>query len=141
VVIPATAREPLVMNRAFQRRSGASESSLVCVPILLDRKPGGRHRRGLPFNANRDYQSDAQFLAVVASMVPAPARAAHVETERTACWPRTSTSGQELEQRYDFSNIVGTSGPIAPGLRADRAGAQTNTTVMIRERSRAPARS
>src|SRR5207249_7217744 len=69
VVIPATAREPLVMNRAFQRRSGASESSLVCVPIQLDRKPAGAIAVDFPFNANRDYQSDAQFLSVVASMV------------------------------------------------------------------------
>jgi len=62
VVIPATAREPLVMNRAFQRRSGASESSLVCVPSCST-QAGGRHRVDFPFNANRDYQSDAQFLS------------------------------------------------------------------------------
>src|SRR5258705_11288686 len=83
VVIPATAREPLVMNRAFQRRSGASESSLVCVPILLDRKPAGAIAVDSPFNANRDCQSDAQFLSVVASMLAQllrPQRA--VETDR-----------------------------------------------------------
>src|SRR5437764_14692281 len=53
VVIPATAREPLVMNRAFQRRAGSTEWSLVCVPILLERKPAGALAVDLPFDANR----------------------------------------------------------------------------------------
>ena len=65
VVIPATAREPLVMNRAFQRRSGASESSLVCVPILLDRKPAGAIAVDFLFNANRDYHLYARPLVFV----------------------------------------------------------------------------
>jgi len=97
------------MNRAFQRRSGASESSLVCVPILLDRKPAGAIAVDFLFNANRDYQSDAQFLAVVASMVAQLLRAQRtVETERTRLLAENVHLRQELEQRYDFSNIVGT---------------------------------
>ena len=136
VVIPATAREPLVMNRAFQRRSGASESSLVCVPILLDRKPAGAIAVDFPFNANRDYQSDAQFLAVVASMVAQLLRAQRtVETERTRLLAENVHLRQELEQRYDFSNIVGTSGPMRQVYEQIAQVAQTNTTVMIRGES------
>src|SRR6266446_6461800 len=136
VVIPATAREPLVMNRAFQRRSGGSESSLVCVPILLDRKPAGAIAVDFPFNANRDYQSDAQFLSVVASMVAQLLRAQRtIETERTRLLAENVHLRQELEQRYDFSNIVGTSGPMRQVYEQIAQVAQTNTTVMIRGES------
>src|SRR5882762_329500 len=136
VVIPATAREPLVMNRAFQRRSGASESSLVCVPILPDRKPAGAIAVDFPFNATRDYQSDAQFLAVVASMVAQLLRAQRtVETERNRLLAENVHLRQELEQRYDFSNIVGTSGPMRQVYEQIAQVAQTNTTVMIRGES------
>jgi Nif-specific regulatory protein len=137
VVIPATEREPLVMNRAFQRRrSGSSDWSLVCVPIVLDRKPVGAMAVDFPFNANRDYQSDAQFLSVVASMIAQLLRAQRtVETERSRLLAENSHLRQELEQRYDLSNIVGTSGPMRQVYEQIAQVAQTNTTVLIRGES------
>ena len=137
VVIPATAREPLVMNRAFQRRrSGGSEWSLVCVPILLERKPAGAVAVDFPFSSTRDYQSDAQFLSVVASMIAQLLRAQRtVETERNRLLAENSHLRQELEQRYDLSNIVGTSGPMRQVYEQIAQVATTNTTVLIRGES------
>src|SRR5438128_581984 len=114
IVIPATSREPLVMNRAFQRRrSGSAEWSLVCVPILPERKPAGALAVGFPFNANREYQADQRFLAVTAATIAQSLRAHRtVEAERNRLLEENSHLRQELEQRYDLSNIVGTSGPM-----------------------------
>src|SRR5207253_2807150 len=132
IVIPATSREPLVMNRAFQRRrSGAAEWSLVCVPILLERKPAGALAVDFPFNANRDYQADQQFLAVTAAMIAQALRAHRtVEAERNRLLEENSHLRQELEQRYDLSNIVGTSGPMRQVYEQIAQVAQTNTTVL-----------
>src|SRR5438132_1081577 len=137
IVIPATSREPLVMNRAFQRRrSGSAEWSLVCVPILLERKPAGALAVDFPFNANRDYQADQQFLAVTAAMIAQSLRAHRtVEAERTRLLEENSHLRQELEQRYDLSNIVGTSGPMRQVYEQIAQVAQTNTTVLIRGES------
>jgi len=137
VVIPATAREPLVMNRAFQRRrSGSSEWSLVCVPILLDRKPAGAVAVDFPFSNTRDYQSDAQFLSVVASMIAQLLRTQRtVESERGRLLAENSHLRQELEQKYDLSNIVGTSGPMRQVYEQIAQVATTNTTVLIRGES------
>jgi len=137
IVIPATSREPLVMNRAFQRRrSGAAEWSLVCVPILLERKPAGALAVDFPFNANRDYQADQQFLAVTAAMIAQSLRAHRtVEAERNRLLEENSHLRQELEQRYDLSNIVGTSGPMRQVYEQIAQVAQTNTTVLIRGES------
>ena len=137
VVIPATGQEPLVMNRAFQRRrSGSSDWSLVCVPITLDRKPAGAVAVDFPFNANRDYQSDVQFLSVVASMIAQLLRAQRtVETERSRLLAENTHLRSELEQRYDLSNIVGTSGPMRQVYEQIAQVAETNTTVLIRGES------
>jgi Nif-specific regulatory protein len=137
IVIPATAREPLVMNRAFQRRrSGSADWSLVCVPILLERKPAGALAVDFPFDANRDYQADAQFLSVVASMIAQSLRANRtIEAERTRLLAENSHLRQELEERYDLSNIVGTSGPMRQVYEQIAQVAQTNTTVLIRGES------
>jgi Nif-specific regulatory protein len=52
VTVPATGREPLLMDRAFQRRAcGVPEASFVAVPIVLERRPAGAlapARRGSP---------------------------------------------------------------------------------------------
>ena len=136
IVIPATGREPLVMNRAFQRRSGSTEWSLVCVPILLERKPAGALAVDFPFDANRDYQADAQFLSVVASMIAQSLRANRtIEAERNRLLAENSHLRQELEERYDLSNIVGTSGPMRQVYEQIAQVAQTNTTVLVRGES------
>ncbi len=89
-----------------------------------------------PFSAGRDYQSDAQFLSVVASMIAQLLRAQRtVETERSRLLAENSHLRQELEQRYDLSNIVGTSGPMRQVYEQIAQVAQTNTTVLIRGES------
>jgi len=137
VVIPATTREPLVMDRVFLRkRSGNAEWSLVCVPIVLERKPVGALAADFPFNANREYQSDAQFLSVVAAMIAQALRAQRtVESERNRLLAENVHLRQELEERYDLSNIVGTSGPMRQVYEQIAQVAQTNTTVLIRGES------
>src|SRR5256712_14134212 len=101
------------MNRAFQRRrSGSAEWSLVCVPILLERKPAGALAVDFPFNANRDYQADQQFLAVTAAM-----NAQALRAPRTAGGGRNrllednSPPRQEVGQRSERSQILGTHTP------------------------------
>ena len=137
VVIPATAREPLVMDRAFQRRrSGAADASLLCIPIALERKPLGTLAVDFAFSAGRDYSTESQFLAVVAAMIAQTIRAHRtIEAERQRLLAENSSLRQELEQRYDLSNIVGTSGPMRQVYEQIAQVAQTNTTVLVRGES------
>src|SRR5258705_5217456 len=58
-----------------------------------------------------------------------------VETERSRLLAENSHLRQELEQRYDLSNIVGTSGPMRQVYEQIAQVAQTNTTVLIRGES------
>ena len=112
VVVPASAREPLLLNRAFQRRrTGLPEVSVLCVTIAFDQKPAGVLMVDLPFQPGRDFQSEMQFLGVVAAMMAQALREQRaIEDERSRLLTENKTLRSELEERYDLSNIVGTSG-------------------------------
>jgi len=137
VVVPASGSEPLLMNRAFQRRrSGVPEASFICVPITVDRKPAGALAVDLPFSEGRDFQGETHFLSVVAAMLGQSLRAHRaIEDERNRLLAENKNLRSELEERYDLSNIVGTSGPMRQVYEQIAQVAQTSTTVLIRGES------
>jgi Nif-specific regulatory protein len=137
VVVPASAREPLLLNRAFQRRrTGMPEVSVLCLPIAFDQKPAGVLMVDVPFQPGRDFQSEMQFLGVVAAMMAQALRAQRViEDERTRLLTENKNLRSELEERYDLSNIVGTSGPMKQVYEQIAQVAQTATTVLVRGES------
>ena len=82
----------------------------------------------LRYKKDRDYDRALKFLGIVASMI-AQAVKVHrlIEAERQRLVEENAHLRQELEQRYDFSNIIGHSGPIrrsTSSLRESRAPAQ-----------------
>jgi Nif-specific regulatory protein len=137
VVVPASAREPLLLNRAFQRRrSGSPEVSVLCAPIAFDQKPAGVLMVDVPFQPGRDFQAEMQFLGVVAAMMAQALRAQRaIEDERNRLLTENKTLRSELEERYDLSNIVGTSGPMKQVYEQIAQVAQTATTVLVRGES------
>jgi Nif-specific regulatory protein len=136
VVVPASAREPLLLNRAFQRRrTGSPEVSVLCVPIAFE-KPAGVLMVDVPFQPGRDFQAEMQFLGVVAAMMAQALRAQRaIEDERTRLLTENKSLRSELEERYDLSNIVGTSGPMKQVYEQIAQVAQTATTVLVRGES------
>src|SRR5258707_14548222 len=58
-----------------------------------------------------------------------------VETERSRLLAENSHLRSELEERYDLSNIVGTSGPMRQVYEQIAQVAQTSTTALIRGES------
>src|SRR5438067_6238966 len=70
IVVPAVSREPLFLNRAFQRkRPGIPETTFVCVPIVLDRKPVSALAVDLDYDQPRDYDRAQEIFAAVAGMI------------------------------------------------------------------------
>ena len=137
IVVPEISREPLFLHRAFLGpRSGNQELSFICVPILLHRKPVGALGVDLLFDKGRDYEEETRLFSVVASMI-GQALAAHrlLEDERKKLLEENTTLRQELRERYDFSNIIGTSGPMRQVYEQIHQVARTNTTVLIRGES------
>ena len=136
VVVPQVSREPLLNRTASRADASTRELSFVCVPIILNRKPVGALSVDLRFKRDRDYDRTVRFLRVIASMI-AHALKVHrlVEAERRRLLDENIHLRQELKERYDFSNIIGNSGPMRLVYEQVAQVARTNTTVLIRGES------
>src|SRR5262245_41104103 len=137
IVVPRVSREPRFLHRAAKRPELADqELSYISAPITLDGRAVGAVAVDLKFKADRDYHRTAKFLGVVGSMI-AQAVKVHqlIEAERQVLVDENTHLRQELKERYDFSNLVGTSGPMRQVYEQVAQVAQTNTTVLLRGES------
>src|SRR4051812_45063905 len=137
IVVPRVSREPALLNRAARRGDTArQELSFICVPIMLQRTAVGALAVDLRFKAERDYDSSVKFFGIVSSMIAQALNVQRlVEEERRRLLDENTHLRQELRERYDFSNIIGTSGPTRQMYEQVAQVAQTNTTVLIRGES------
>ncbi|MEW6734213.1 MAG: sigma 54-interacting transcriptional regulator [Acidobacteriota bacterium] len=137
IVVPQISREPLFLNRADQRKElNKQELSFICVPVTLNRKPIGALGVDLRFKKDHDFDRSVKFLRVVGSMIAQALKVQRmVEAERQRLLDENIHLRQELKERYDFSNIVGSSSPMRQVYKQVAQVAPTNTTVLIRGES------
>jgi len=137
IVVPRVSREPAFLNLAPRRpENPKQELSFICVPIVLNRTAVGALSVDLRFKPERDYDSSVKFFGVVSSMIAQALNVQRmVEEERRRLLDENTHLRQELRERYDFSNIIGTSGPTRQMYEQVAQVAQTNTTVLIRGES------
>ena len=137
VVVPRVSREPALLNRAARRgEASRQELSFICVPIVLHRAALGALAVDLRFKPERDFDSSVKFFGIVSSMIAQAFNVQRqVEEERRRLLDENTHLRQELRERYDFSNIIGTSGPTRQMYEQVAQVAQTNTTVLIRGES------
>jgi Nif-specific regulatory protein len=135
VVVPKVSQEPSLAVRPPERGQ-VDELSVIGVPITIARRPIGALLVELPFKADRLYVRASKFLGVVASMVGQAVRLQGlVESERQRLVDENTHLRQELKAKYDFPNLVGTSGPMRQVFDQVAQVARTNTTVLIRGES------
>jgi Nif-specific regulatory protein len=135
IVVPRLSKEPTFLHLA-PRRIDKQELSYICVPILLNRQAVGALAVDLRFQPERDYESSQKFFGIVSSMIGQALNVQRmVEEERRRLLDENTHLRQELRERYDFSNIIGTSGPTRQMYEQVAQVAQTNTTVLIRGES------
>ena len=90
----------------------------------------------LAFEKDRDYERDLQFFRLVATMFAQAIRVKQlIEAERQRLLDENIHLKEELKERYDFSHIVGTSGPMRQVFEQIARVAASNTTVLVRGES------
>jgi Nif-specific regulatory protein len=137
IVVPRVSREPAFLHRAARRPELThQELSFICVPIVLNRRAVGALGIDLKFKPERTFDRTVKFLALVASMI-AQAIKIHrlIEEDKRRLVDENTHLRQELRERYDFSNFVGSSGPMRQIFEQVTQVAGTNTTVLIRGES------
>jgi Nif-specific regulatory protein len=137
VVVPQVSREPLFLNRTgIWKPSGKEELTFICVPVFVDGKAVGALGVALPYKKDRDYDREATFFGVVASMIGQALRVNRlIESERQRFREETNQLRQELKERYEFRNIIGNSGPMRQVYEHVAQVAPSHTTVLIRGES------
>jgi Nif-specific regulatory protein len=137
IVVPRVSRDPNVVSRAAERPELAEqELTYIAVPIVLNKKPVGALGVDLNFKPDRDYDRTVKFLNIVASMIAQATKVQRlIEAERQRLLDENTHLRQELKERYDFSNIIGTSGPMRQVCEQVAQVARTNTTVLLRGES------
>jgi Nif-specific regulatory protein len=137
IVVPQISRDPRFLHRAAGRpeRRGA-ELSFVCVPVVLHRRVVGTLSIEVAHKADREYERLLRFLKVVASMISQAVRIHRLlDNERQKLVSENAQLRQELHRKYDFSGLVGASGPMRQMYEEVARVAGTNTTVLIRGES------
>jgi Nif-specific regulatory protein len=137
VVVPRVSKEPSFLDAAgVVRRAGATELTFVCVPIRSTGRAVGALAVLLPFRAQRNYEPEVEFYSVIASMIGQAERLHRlIESERRRLVDENTKLKQELRERYDLRNIVGSSRPMQHVYAQVAQVAPTGTTVLIRGES------
>ena len=137
IVVPQVSREPMFLNRVGRRKDlDKRDITFVCVPFFVNNRPVGALGVDLMFDANRDYEADLSCLRIVATMMAQAVKADHLlDDERQRLLDENTHLRGELKERYEFANIIGTTGPMKQVYEQIVQVAHTNTTVLIRGES------
>ena len=90
----------------------------------------------LDYKADRDYERATKFLSIIATMIAQAIKVDHlIESDKQRLLDENIHLKQELRERYDFSHIIGNSGPLRQVYEQVTQVARTNTTVLLRGES------
>jgi Nif-specific regulatory protein len=135
-VIPRVSREPRFLHRAAGPDVRREETTFICVPIIADGSVEGTLSIEFPFVGERDWDRMVKVLRIAAGMISQALRIQRlVDVERQRLVEENTQLRQELQERYEFTNIVGNSGPMRRVYEQVAQVVGTNTTVLIRGES------
>jgi Nif-specific regulatory protein len=137
VVVPRMSAEPTLAHQVLGRADASGdEHSFLCVPVTIDRQPVGALGITVKYLPDRNYDRSAKFFSVVASAIGQAVKVQRlVAAQHRRLVIENARLKQELREGYDFSAIVGNSGPMQRVYEAVAQVARTNTTVLIRGES------
>ncbi len=136
VVVPRASQEPLFLNRTGILKGADGETSFVCVPICAAGACVGAVGLARPHRDDADMERLLTFLGVVASLLGYAVRVHALQAaERQQLVAENAQLREELRERYDFRNIVGSSRPMQGLFAQVMQVARSPTTVLIRGES------
>lgn len=137
VIVPKLSREPMFLNRTGARRNlNKRELSFICVPIIINGQSVGALSVDLKFHKETNFNQKLEFLTIVASMIARNVQLGRLlETEKRRLLDENTHLKQELQERYSFTNIIGSSSIMRAVYQLITQVATTNTTVLIRGES------
>jgi len=109
----AQSGEPIMVPGATVQEEAADQVTVLCVPILLRAGVAGTLAAEMLHDPARDWERMMKVLAIAAGMISQALRVHHlVGQDRERLLEENTQLRQELQQRYEFTNIIGNSGPM-----------------------------
>ena len=135
-IVPRVSGEPAFLHRAAKPGERSEEVTFLCVPILLDGATAGTLAIELALAPERDTERMIKVLRIAAGMISQSLRIQRlIDAERQRLVEENTQLRQELRERYEYTNIVGNSGPMRQVYEQVSQVVGTNTTVLIRGES------
>jgi len=103
---------------------------------MVKGRPVGALGVDLRFKSDRNYELELKCFRLIAAMMGQAITAEHlVDDERRRLKDENLHLQEELRERYDFSNIIGSTGAMRQVFEQITQVAHTNTTVLVRGES------
>jgi Nif-specific regulatory protein len=137
VVVPRVSHEPLFLNRTgIYRGAAGQDASFVCAPIPAEGQTVGAIGALLSVQTGDAVERTVSFLGVTAALLGQSLRVfTLLQAERQRLTDENAQLRQELREKYDFRNIVGSSRPMQALFEQVARVAHANTTALIRGES------
>jgi Nif-specific regulatory protein len=135
-IVPRVSGEPGFLHRAAGRTERQEEVTFICVPILLDQSTAGTLAVEMRVTPERDSERMVKVLRIAAAMISQALRIQRlIDLERQRLVEENTQLREELRERYEFSNIVGNSGPMRQVYEQVAQVVGTTATVLVRGES------
>jgi Nif-specific regulatory protein len=135
-VVPRVSGEPEFLYRAAGRSVRQEEVTFICVPIVLDRSTAGTLAVEMRVAPERDAERMVKVLRIAAAMISQALRIQRlIDQERQRLVEENTQLREELRERYEFTNIVGNSGPMRQVYEQVTQVVGTTATVLVRGES------
>ena len=135
-VVPRVSREPRFLHRAASRGQREEEITFICVPVTLDGGTIGTLAIEERYLNGQVAERTVHALRIAAGMIAQALRIQRlVDQERRQLVEENTQLKQELRERYDFSHIIGNSGPMRRVFEQVSQVVDTAATVLVRGES------
>ena len=137
VIVPRISSEPLFLNRTGARkRTKKSQTSFICVPILLQQQVVGTLSVDTPYESDGLLQENVRLLSIVAAMIGlAVAARKRANEEKFVLLDENQRLQKELRERFHPTNLIGNSRPMQEIGELIGQVATSNATVLLRGES------
>jgi len=137
IVVPDISKDPRFLHRTRSRKQAKDERiAFFCVPIKLEGKTIGALSVDKKARSKNDFQDNVRLLNIIATMVAQAVKLNKlVESDRKRLRDENVRLRQELKDRFNIHNMVGSSNAMQEVYRLIEQVADSNATVLIRGES------
>ena len=137
VIVPRISHEPMFLNRTRATRNAEkTQTSFICVPVRTHKGVIGTLSVDTPYDNDTQLEEKVQLLSITATMIAqAVASRQRAGEERTQLLDENQRLHNQLRERFNPTNIIGTSRPMQAVCDQISQVAAADATVMLRGES------